>query len=143
MNSGINPELEKIFGLHLREHLAELLVALARNLRPEAHAPRVDSSLDDLIEPDECSAADEQDVGRVDLQKVLLRVLAATLGRHVRDRAFDDLQQCLLDTFAAHVTRDARVVAFARDLVDLVDVDNPGRCGLLDVVVGVLQQAAR
>ena len=38
-----------------------------------------------------------------------------------------------------HVARDRRVVGLARDLVDLVDVDDP-RLGLLDVVVGGLDQ---
>ena len=37
------------------------------------------------------------------------------------------------------VARDRRVVGLARDLVDLVDVDDPG-LGLLDVVVGGLDQ---
>src|SRR3712207_8699322 len=40
---------------------------------------------------------------------------------------------------ARHVTRDRGVLALARDLVDLVDVDDPG-LGLLDVVVGRLDQ---
>jgi hypothetical protein len=45
----------------------------------------------------------------------------------------------LLNALTGHVARDARVVALSRDLVDLVDVDDPAlRC--LDVVVGVLQQ---
>ena len=38
-----------------------------------------------------------------------------------------------------HVARDRRVVGLAGDLVDLVDVDDPG-LGLLDVVVGGLDQ---
>ena len=89
--------------------------------------------------PDERAAADEQDVGGVDLQELLLRVLAAALGRHVADRALDDLEQRLLHALAGDVARDRRVVALARDLVDLVDVDDAA-LRLLDVVVGVLQQ---
>jgi hypothetical protein len=45
----------------------------------------------------------------------------------------------LLHTLARHVARDRRVVRLARDLVDLVDVDDPG-LGLLDVEVGGLDQ---
>ena len=48
-------------------------------------------------------------------------------------------EQRLLHAFAGHVTRDRRVLALAGDLVDLVDVDDPG-LGLLDVVVGGLDQ---
>jgi hypothetical protein len=98
-----------------------------------------DAALDDLVEPDERAAADEQDVGRVDLQELLLRVLAAALGRHVRDGALDDLEQRLLHALARHVAGDAGVVALAADLVDLVDVDDAA-LRPLDVVVGVLQQ---
>src|SRR5215470_6450501 len=47
---------------------------------------------DDLVEAREGAAADEQDVGRVDLQEFLLRVLAAALRRDARDRAFHDLE---------------------------------------------------
>ena len=55
------------------------------------------------------------------------------------DRAFDQLQQRLLHALARHVARDRRVVALARDLVDLVDVDDAA-LRLLDVVVALLQQ---
>ena len=89
--------------------------------------------------PDEGAAADEEDVGRVDLQEILLRVLAAALGRHVRDRALDDLEERLLHALARDVARDAGVVALAADLVDLVDVDDAA-LRALDVVVGVLQE---
>jgi hypothetical protein len=43
------------------------------------------------------------------------------------------------DALARHVARDRRVVRLARDLVDLVDVDDPG-LRLLDVEVGGLDQ---
>ena len=67
----------------------------------EAERLLADAALDDLLEPDERAAADEEDVGRVDLQEILLRVLAAALGRHVGDRALDDLEQRLLHALAA------------------------------------------
>ena len=62
-----------------------------------------------------------------------------TLGRHGGDRSLEDLQQRLLHALARHVARDRRVVRLARDLVDLVDVDDPG-LRLLDVEVGGLDQ---
>jgi hypothetical protein len=43
------------------------------------------------------------------------------------------------DALTRHVARDRRVVRLARDLVDLVDVDDPG-LGLLHVEVGGLDQ---
>ena len=75
----------------------------------------------------------------VDLQELLLRVLAPALGRHVGDGALDDLEQRLLHALAGDVAGDRRVLALARDLVDLVDVDDAA-LRALDVVVGGLQQ---
>ena len=92
-----------------------------------------------LSRPDEGAAADEQDVGRVDLQELLLRMLAAALRRHGGDGAFHDLQQRLLHALARHVAGDRGVVRLAADLVDFVDVDDAA-LRPLDVVVGRLQQ---
>src|SRR5690606_20328956 len=91
------------------------------------------------LEARERTAADEQDVGRIDLEELLLRVLAAALRRHRGDRAFDQLQERLLHAFAGDVARDRRVVALTRDLIDLVDIDN-ARLRLLDVVLALLQK---
>ncbi len=67
-------------------------------------------------------------------------MLAAALRRHVGDRPLEDLQQRLLDPLAGHVAGDRRVVGLARDLVDLVDVDDPA-LRALDVEVGGLDEA--
>jgi hypothetical protein len=66
-------------------------------------------------------------------------VLAPALWWHGGDRALEDLQERLLHAFARHVARDRRVVRLARDLVDLVDVDDPG-LRLLDVEVSGLDE---
>src|SRR5258708_33355808 len=105
-----------------------------RQIGTEAHRLTRDAPTDDVVESDERAAADEQDVSGIDLQELLLRMLAAALGRHRRHRAFDYLEQRLLDAFARHVARDRRVVTLARDLVDLVDVHD-ATLASLDVVV--------
>ena len=68
--------------------------------------------------------------------------LRPPLGGTFAIGAFDDLEQRLLHALAGDVARDRRVVALARDLVDLVDVDDAA-LRALDVVVGVLQQRRR
>ena len=83
-NSGIIPNLQQVLGLDLAQHLADLALLLGLDLGAEADALDADPALDDALEPDEGAAADEQDVGRVDLQELLLRVLAAALRRHAR-----------------------------------------------------------
>src|SRR3954447_6318032 len=87
----------------------------------------------------EAPAADEEDVRGVDREELLVRVLAPALGRHRGDGPLENLQQGLLHSLARDVTRDRRVVRFPCDLVDLVDVDDPG-LGLLDVEVRRLDQ---
>src|SRR4030095_12754870 len=70
---------------------------------------------------------------------LLMRMLATTLRRHVRDRALEDLQERLLDTRAGDVARNRGVLVLAPDLVDLVDVDD-ALLAFLDVAAGGLQQ---
>jgi hypothetical protein len=132
-------ELDQIFGFDLAKQVGDPLLALAVHRRRETDARLLGAVLDDLFQPVERPAADEQDVRRVDLQEVLVRMLAPPLRRHAGHRAFDQLQQRLLHAFARHVARDAGVVRLAGDLVDLVDVDDAA-LRPLDVVVAVLQQ---
>ena len=61
-------------------------------------------------------------------------MLSTTLGWHARDGALENLQQRLLNTFPGYVTRDRRVLSLARDLVNLVDVNDPA-LGALHVEV--------
>ena len=66
-------------------------------------------------------------------------MLASTLGRNTRHRAFHKFQQRLLNPLAAHIARDARIFRFPRHLIDFVDIDNPALC-LVNVVIGRLQE---
>ncbi len=61
---------------------------------------------------------------RVHADVFLLRMLAPALRRHVADRPFQDFQQRLLHAFAGNVARDGDVFRLARDLVDLVNINN-------------------
>src|SRR5271166_746162 len=66
-------------------------------------------------------------------------MLAAALRWHIRGRALQELEQRLLHALARDVADDRRVVGFAGNLVDLIDVDDAA-LRALDVVVGGLQQ---
>ena len=109
------------------------------DLRAEADGVLARAARDDLLEAAERAAADEEDVRRVDGEELLVRVLAAALRRHRRDRPLEDLQERLLHALAGDVARDRGVVRLAGDLVHLVDVDDP-RLRLLDVEVGGLDE---
>src|ERR1019366_10480480 len=87
----------------------------------------------------EGTPAYEQNIGGVDLQEFLLRMLAAALRRYRRDGAFYDLQQRLLDALSRNIAGNRRVVGLAGNLVDFVDIDDAA-LRALDIVVGRLQQ---
>ncbi len=50
----------------------------------------------------------EQDVRRIDLEELLMRVLPPALGWHVGDGSFEDLEERLLHAFTRDVSRDRR-----------------------------------
>ncbi len=92
-----------------------------------------------MFKSDKRSAADEQDVARIDLNELLVRMLASALGRHIGDGPFDELEQRLLHPFARDVAGDGRAVALTADLVDFIDVDY-ATLGSLHIVVCRLQE---
>ena len=137
---GDEPEADEVLGHHLGDDLARHGPSSAeRTSAPKPTDVLPIRLLITLFEPGEGSAADEQHVGGVDLEELLVGMLAAALGRHGGDRALEDLQQRLLDALAGDVPGDRGVLGLAGDLVDLVDVDDPG-LGALDVEVGGLDQ---
>ncbi len=99
-----------------------------------------DAFLDNLVEPDERTAADKQNLLGVDLNVFLVRMFAAALRRDVASAAFKDFQERLLDAFAGNVSRDAYVVRFAANLVDLIDIDDADFRALY-VIICILEQA--
>src|SRR5690348_1884573 len=134
------PVFHQVFRFDVGKEFSEVMLALlAADLGPEADAGGLGTLLDDLLQPRERATDDEQDVARVHLQEFLLGMLAPALRRHRGNGAFDQLQQRLLHAFAGDVAGNGRVLALARDLVYLVNVDDAG-LRLLDVVVALLQQ---
>src|SRR5690606_25744427 len=117
---GDEAELDEVLGLDLVEALAEVLGHV--QLGAEAQTLLAGARLDDPLQAGEGATDDEEHVARVDLDELLVRVLAAALWRHRRGGALEDLQQRLLDPLPGDVPGDRGVLALAGDLVDLVDV---------------------
>jgi hypothetical protein len=76
---GDHAELHEVVRMELREQGPEVLRPARLDVGAEAQGVLGDAALDDLVEAHEGPAADEEDVGRVDAQVFLLRVLAAAL----------------------------------------------------------------
>ena len=109
------------------------------HFRAEADLLVADAVLDQALQAVEGAAADEEDVGGIDLDEVLVRVLAAALRWDVGNSALEDLEQRLLNPFPGHVSGKRGVVRLAGDLVDLVDVDDAA-LGAGDIEVRHLEQ---
>src|SRR4029079_31698 len=90
---------------------------------------------DNLVQPDESATGEKQNVRRVHLNVLLLRMLAAPLWWNIRHRAFEHLQQRLLHAFPADIAGNRHVLAGFADLVDFVDVQNAA-LGRLDIKIG-------
>ncbi len=133
------PESNQILRHHLGKDLGIRPFIERTYLGAEADGVLANTLADDLFQAGERSTADEQHVGGVDLQELLMRVLPATLRWHRGDRAFEDLEQRLLDPLTGNIAGDRRILRLAGDLVDLVEVDDPGLRSL-DVEVGRLDQ---
>ena len=95
--------------------------------------------VDGLLDAGERATTDEQDVGRVDLDVLLLGVFSAALRWDVGRCPFEHFQECLLHTFSRDVTSDRDVLARLADLVDLIDVEDAA-LGRFDIEVGRMQQ---
>ena len=136
---GDQAEFQQILRLDLAQHGAGAAVIGAFHIGAEADARALAALADDAFEAGKGAADDEEDIGGIHLQEFLLRVLSAALGRHGGDRAFHDLQQGLLHTLARYVAGDGRVVGFAGDFIDLVDIDDAA-LRPFHIVIGGLQQ---
>src|SRR6516225_10001499 len=136
---GDQPIFQQVFGFDVPKYLAGLAILGRHHLGAKPDGGRAPARGYDLLEPREGASAHEQDVCGVDLEELLLRVLAPALRRHRRDRALHDLEQRLLHALARHVAGNGRIIGFAADLVDLVDVDDAA-LRALDIIVGGLQQ---
>src|SRR5712664_3587412 len=131
--------LQEILRFDVAEDFAGTAIFRRQHLGGEADRGRTSARGDDLLQPRKGAAADEQNIRGVDLQELLLRMLAAALRRNGSHRAFHDLQERLLHALARNVPGDRRVVGFAADLVDFVDIDDAA-LRALDIIVGRLQQ---
>ena len=135
---GDHAELVQVLGVHGLVEVTHLRGAL--QFGPEARGTAAQAGLHNVFDASEGTGGDKEDAGGVDLEELLVGMLAPARGRHGGDRAFDDLQEGLLHAFARHVAGDGGVLGLAANLVDLVDVDD-ALLSLLDVTIGLLNEA--
>ena len=138
-SSGIMPNSSMSSTQTCLSKLGPTVFVLLARILAEADHLAAEPLADDVFQADERSAADEQNVRRVDLNVLLLGMLAAALRRHVGDGPFEHFQQRLLHAFARNVAGDRDVLARLADLVDFVD-EQDAALGRFDIEVGGVQQ---
>jgi len=111
-------------GLHLAVNALLFHLGFGFYRAAEAKGGLIGTVADNLFQAIERAAANEQNIGGIHLDELLLGVLAAALRGNIGDGAFQDLKQCLLDALSADITGDGGIFALAGDLVDLINVDN-------------------
>ena len=136
---GGQAEFDEVLRCEVTELFREGFLCFGIEGRAEAEGVLAGRIGKEFLDSGKSTAADEENVARIELDALLVGVLAAALGRDGCHGALEYLEEGLLDAFAGHVAREGRVLAFAGDLVDLVDVDDAA-LSFLDVVVGRLEQ---
>ena len=100
------PELDEVFGHDLAEVILGVDLGLGLDLGTEPQATFSDPVRDDLLQARERTRHDEKDVGGVDLDELLVRMLAAALRWDRGLGSLKDLQKCLLHALAGYVAGD-------------------------------------
>src|ERR1700722_2892644 len=89
---GNEAEFQQVLRLDLAEHFARTSVVRRLNLGRKPNRGALATRRDDPLKTGKSPTANEQDIGRVDLQKFLLGVLASALWGNARNRPLHDFE---------------------------------------------------
>jgi len=84
--------------------------------------------LHNIVKAHKSATADKQNVPRVNLQILLLRMFASALRRHACNGSFQNLEQGLLNAFTGDIACNRDIFRLSRNLIDFVNIDNPALC---------------
>src|SRR5262249_21942847 len=113
---GNHPEFNQVIAGHFAEQLAEIVFPLLR-IAAEAYSLTADAASNNVFQPDKRTAANEKNVGCVDLDVLLLGMLPPALRGYVTYCAFQHFQERLLNPFATHVPSNTDVLTSLGDLI--------------------------
>ena len=89
----------------MADAFADIALNAAFNICTEANLLLSDSLFNDFVKPGKCTAAYKQNVCRVNLIKLLMRMLSSALRRNRRNRSLQNFQKRLLNALSAYVAR--------------------------------------
>ena len=109
---------------YLGDKLGLTFFDILSNVRVKANSLFTNAVSNNLIQANKSAATDEQDIGGINVNKLLLRMLTASCWRNTSNRTLKNLQECLLNTFTRDVTSNREVLGLTSNLINLIDVDN-------------------
>ena len=109
---------------YLGDKLRLTLFDILSNIRVKANSLFTNTISNNLIQANKSATTDEQDIGGINVNKLLLRVLTASCWRNTSNRTLKNLQKCLLNAFTGDITSNREVLGLASNLINLIDVDN-------------------
>jgi len=102
--------LQQILRLHVGKQLTKGFVMAGVQCRSKPHALAAHTALNELLQTMKGAATDEENLGRIDLEKFLLGMFASPLRRDTRHGPLKNLQERLLDALAGHVAGEVSAV---------------------------------
>ena len=123
----------------LQEVFLLLIVCFDTSGVPETDNAATKPLSNDVFQTDKCSTTNEQNIGGVQLNVLLFGMFSTSLWWYVGHGPFEHFEQCLLDAFARHVSRDGHVLTCLANLVDFVDEHNTPLSGF-DIEISSMQQ---
>ena len=105
-----------------------------------ADGVRIQTLCNLLFDAIKSTSTNKENVASINVNVILIRMFAASLWRNVHHRSFEQLKHSLLHALAAHIARNARVIALAGNFIYLINKDNAAFC-TLHIEVSLLQQA--
>ena len=85
------------------------------------------------------AAANEENIGCINLKHFLMRMLSASLRGHIGCCPFDDLKKRLLYAFTGHISGDGNILRLLGNLVNLINIDDSILCAV-NVIICRLNQ---
>mmetsp|Transcript_27210 Transcript_27210/g.75064 ORF Transcript_27210/g.75064 Transcript_27210/m.75064 type:complete len:333 (+) Transcript_27210:352-1350(+) len=93
----------------------------------------IHASINDPFQARVGSSANKEDIGGVNLQEFVARILATGVLGHINDGSFHNFEQRMLHPFTRNVSRNGDISSRFSNLVNFVNVDN-ALLGAFDVV---------
>ena len=121
---GYHAKLMQVLRHHLSDKIGLTLIKTLSNMRVKPDTLLTDTIRNNLIETNKGSTTDKEDVGGVNVDKFLLRMLAAACWRHARFSSLQNLQERLLNSLTGNISGNGEVFCLTSNFVNLVDVNN-------------------